>query len=225
MGQPARLKKKSFHPANLIAQFFACCSLCQNPHNGIDKLVGGTSIKDSDRCTPFPAATRAPTLAAAPVVAPLIVFGSADFSVVRYLEDKLQQILGTVLKSRLPTSVPAPVVAAAPHYKGPCKRPLKAWFPNIYRSKTHLECYNFFQQCKDHFGTASATGPNQVSFMATFLKDTALLRWQQDQRKIEDQTNVSISLEGFKAFFHQSLGKSKAFVNIMLCTIRKDSHH
>ena len=48
--------------------------------------------------------------------------------------------------------------------------------------------------------------------MTTFLKDTALFCWQQYQRKIEDQTNVSISWEGFKAFFCQSLGKSEVFV-------------
>ena len=34
-----------------------------------------------------------------------------------------------------------------------------------------------------------------------------------------------ISCKGFKAFFCQSLGKSKAFVNTIWNTIRKDSHH
>ena len=56
-------------------------------------------------------------------------------------------------------------------------------------------------------------GPNRVPFAAIFLKNTALFRWQQYQHKVEDQTNVPISWEGFKAFFYQSLGKSKAFVN------------
>ena len=68
-------------------------------------------------------------------------------------------------------------------------------------------------------------GSNQVPFAATFLKDTALFRWQQHQCKVEDQTNVSISWEGFKAFFRQSLGKSEAFVDTIWSTIRKDSQH
>ena len=118
-----------------------------------------------------------------------------------------------VLDSRPPAPVPALVVTAAPHYEGSRKWPLKAWFLDIYWSKTHLECYNFFQQCEDHFATAGATGPNQVLFAATLLKNTILFQWQQHQRKIEDQINVLISWEGFKAFLCQRLGKSKAFVD------------
>ena len=64
-------------------------------------------------------------------------------------------------------------------------------------------------------------GPNQVLLVATFLKNTALFQWQQHQRKIEDQTNVLISWERFKAFFCQSLGESETFVS----TITKDFQH
>ena len=108
---------------------------------------------------------------------------------------------------------PVPAPAAALHYEGVCEKPLKARFPDIYWGKTHLEYYNFFQQYKDHFAIAGATGSNRVLFAATFLKDTALFRWQQYQRKVEDQTNTPISWEGFKAFLRQSLGESKAFVD------------
>ena len=79
--------------------------------------------------------------------------------------------------------------------------------------------------CKDHFATTGATGPNRVPFAATFLKNIALFRWQQHQRKIEDQTNVPISWKRFKAFIRQSLSKSEVFVNTIWSTIRKDSHH
>ena len=127
-----------------MARSSACRSPCQNPHNGEDKLAGGTPTNGSDRRTPAPAATHAPTPAAVPVVASLAAFGSANSFVVRYLEDDIQQILRTVLDSRSPAPVPAPVVAAAAHSEGPHERRLKARFTDIYKSKTHLECYNIF---------------------------------------------------------------------------------
>ena len=157
-----------------MAWSFAYRSPWQNPHNGKDELAGKTPTEGSNCCTPAPAAIRAPTPAAALIIAPLVASGSADSSVIRYSEDDLQQILKTVLDSRSLAPVLAPVIAAAPHYEGLRERPLKAWFPDIYWSKTHLECSNFFQQCKDHFAIAIATGPNQVSFAATFLKNTAM---------------------------------------------------
>ena len=157
-----------------MAQSSACHSSRQNSHDGKDELAGGTPTKRNNRCTPDPAALRAPTPAVALVVAPLAVSGSANSSVVRYLEDDFQPILRIVLDSRSPAPVPAP--AAAPHYEGPRKRPLKAWFPDIYRGKTHLECYNFFQKCEDYFATAGAMGSNRVPFAASFLKNTALFR-------------------------------------------------
>ena len=157
-----------------MAQSSARCSPCQNPHDGKDKLAGGNPTAGSDRHTPAPVALRAFTPAVAPVVAPLAASGSADSSVVRYLEDDLQRIFRIVLDFKLPATVPAPVIAAAPHYESPHKRPPKAWFPDIYWDKTHLKCYNFFQQCKDYFANAGATSPNRVPFTAIFLKNTAL---------------------------------------------------
>ena len=176
-----------------MAQSSARCSPCQNPHDSKDKLASGTPTEGSDHCTPALAASCALTPAIAPVIAPLATSDSADSFVVRYLHDDLQRILRTVLDSRRLASVPAPVVAAAPHYENSRERPLKAWFPDIYWGKTHLECYNFFQQCEDHFATASATGSNRVPFAAIFLKNTALFRRQKHQCKVEDQTNTPIS--------------------------------
>ena len=161
-----------------MVQSSACRSPCQNPHHGENKLAGGTLNEDSNCCTPAPAATLAPTPAASIVVAPFAASGSADSFVVRYLEDDLQRILRIVLDFRLLTPVSASVVATVLHYESQRERPLKAWFPDIYWGKTHLECYNFFQQCKNHFATANATGPNQDPFATTFLNDTALFQWQ-----------------------------------------------
>ena len=151
----------------------AHCSSCQNLHDGKEKLAGGTPTEGSNHCTLAPTAIRAPTPAAALVVAPLAASSSANSSVVRYLEDDLQRIFRTILNCKPPVPVPAPVVAAVPHFEGLCKRPLKARFLEIYWDKTHLKCYNFFQQCKDHFTIAAARGPNRVPFASIFLKDTA----------------------------------------------------
>ena len=127
-----------------MARSSACCSPRQNPHDGKDKLAGRTPTKGSNHCTPAPAATHASTSAAAPVVSPLATSGSANSSVVRYLKDDFQRIFRIVLDFRLLAPVPAPVIAAASHSEDPRERLLKAWFPDIYQGKTHLECYNFF---------------------------------------------------------------------------------
>ena len=108
-----------------MAQSFARHSPCQNPHNSKDKLASGTPTKVSNHCTLTPTATCAPIPAAAPVVAPLAASGSADSSVVRYLEDDLKRILRTVLDFKPPTLVPALIVAAAPYSEGPRERSLK----------------------------------------------------------------------------------------------------
>ena len=141
-----------------------------------------------------------------------MVFTTAPSSVAQYLKNDLQQILKTVLDFRpfVPLLAPAP---ACQQYKSLYKRLLKAEFLDVYWDTTHLKCYNFFQQCEDYFAIASAKSQNQVLFATTFFKNTGLFCWQQYQRKIKDKTNVFISWQEFKAFFYQSLGKSKAFVN------------
>ena len=136
---------KNSHPDSSMAWFSACCISRQNSHNGKDELAGRTPTKDSDYCTPIPFATCTFTPAIALVVAPLVASGSNHFFVVGYSEDNLQRILRTILDFRPLALVPAPVIDAAPHYKDPHKRLLKAWFPDIYWDKTHLKCYNFLQ--------------------------------------------------------------------------------
>ena len=53
--------------------------------------------------------------------------------------------------------------------EGPRERLLKARFSDIYRGDNHMACYNFCQQCKDHFATAGVKGPNRIPFTASFL--------------------------------------------------------
>ena len=94
---------------------------------------------------------------------------AAANSIPKYFEDDLQQIFKAVLEAQAPapapTPIPAPVVSEVPWEK------LKARFPNVYCRKSHIDCYNFCQQCEDHFATAGATGPTQILFAASFLWD------------------------------------------------------
>ena len=147
-----------------------------------DKLTGGTPTKDSNRCIPASITTHAPTFAIALIIAPLVASDSADSSIVTYSEDNLERIVRTIFEARplpLPAlaPVPAPVVATSLYYESVYEWLWKAQSPDIYRNKTHIECYNFFQQCKDYFATAGATELKQVLFAATFLKNTAMFCW------------------------------------------------
>ena len=53
----------------------------------------------------------------------------------------------------------------------------KAKVPEVYYGKSHMDCYQFCQQCKDHFETAEATGFNRTPFTASFLRGNISVRW------------------------------------------------
>ena len=95
-------------------------------------------------------------------------------NVPKYSKDDLQRIFKTVLEARAPapTSTPAPVVSEVPQDK------LKARSLNIYCEKSHMDCYNFCQQCEDYFATAGAIGPTRILFAASFLWDRISFHWQ-----------------------------------------------
>ncbi len=76
-----------------------------------------------------------------------------------------------------------------------------------------MECYNFCQQCEDHFAIYGATGPNRIPFAAFFLRDRINFRWQQHKRKLEAESLVPISWDEFKAFLCKALGDFRAFVH------------
>ena len=56
-----------------------------------------------------------------------------------------------------------------------------------------MECYNFCQQCKDHFTTAGVKGPNRIPFATSFLRDHINFRWQQYKQKYEAKSTVPIT--------------------------------
>ena len=131
----------------------------------------------------------------------------------KYTEEDLQRILRTVLETR-----------ALP-FDGPRKKPLKARLPDVYRGKSHMECYNFCQQYEDHFATAGAKGPNRIMFAAFFLRDHINFCWQQYKRKYEAESTFLITWEEFKTFFCRSLRDSRAFVDSYWAKIKRDSQY
>ena len=132
-----------------MARLPACNIPCRNPPpTGEDKLASLDSTDGSDTYTPGPAVSRDST--PAPPPAPLLASTSAVDSMVGYSEADFQRIFRTVLEARPPVPPPQPLVFP----DGPCEKPLKARFLELYRGKTHVECYNFIQQYEDHFATA-----------------------------------------------------------------------
>ena len=99
---------------------------------------------------------------------------AAANTIANYSKDDLQRILKAVLEAWAPalTPAPAPVVTKVSREK------LKACSLDVYRGKSHMDCYNFCQQYEDYFATAGATGPTQIPFAASFFWDQISFRWQ-----------------------------------------------
>ncbi len=77
--------------------------------------------------------------------------------------------------------------------KGRSEDQFKAKTLDIYHGRSDMECYNFCQQCEDHFATCRATGPNQIPFAASFLRDRINFCWQWHKWKLEAESSVPIS--------------------------------
>ena len=145
---------------------------------------------------------------------PIAVVPTAAPPVPKYTEEDLQRILKTVLEARAPTTS-----------EEPWDKPLKAHSPDVYRRKSHMECYNFCPQCEDYFATAGARGANRIPFAASFLRDRISFRWQQYKRKQNADSSVPVTWDEFKAFLRRSLGDSRAFVNTIWSKIKRDSQY
>ena len=116
---------------------------CRSPHRnpppiGKDEPTGPALPEGNDTHTSAPIVSRAPTLAPAPAPAPPLNLAPVDANaMVRYLEPEVQRILRAVLKAR--PLAPAPVLQPFVFANGPCDKPLKARFPELYCGKTHME--------------------------------------------------------------------------------------
>ncbi len=63
--------------------------------------------------------------------------------------------------------------------KGGSRDKLKVKTLDVYHSRSHMECYNFCQQCEDNFATCRATKPNRIPFAASFLRNRINFCWKQ----------------------------------------------
>ena len=110
-------------------------------------------------------------------------------NVLKYSEDDLQRILKAVLEAQAPISAPVP----APVASKMSREKLKAYCPDVSYGKSHIDCYNFCQQCEDYFATKGAMGPTWILFAMSFFWDQISFRWQQYKRKHDANTFVPVT--------------------------------
>lgn len=139
-------------------------------------------------------------------------FLAAAINIPKYSKDKLQQIFKTILEARALAPISAPALAPAALEK-PQDKPLIARFLDIYCTKSYMNCYNFCQQYNYYFAIVGATEANQISFAAFFLQNWNSFCWQQFKWKQDANSFVATTCDKFKAFFRQSLGDFRAFVD------------
>ena len=89
----------------------------------------------------------------------------------------------------------------------------KAKIAEVYCGKSHMDCYHFYQQCKDHFETAGVTGTNRTPFTAFFFRGNISVRWTQYKPCHRGKELTPITWIKFKAFLQKNLGESKLFVD------------
>ena len=142
--------------------------------------------KSSDKLSDQPAKTSGTK---SPVANALV----AATHISKYSKDDLQRIFKAVLEAQAPASALAPTPALAPASAlapAPALAPasivselprekLKARSPDIYCEKSHIDCYNFCQQCEEYFATAGATGPIRILFATSFLWKQISFCWRQ----------------------------------------------
>ena len=100
---------------------------------------------------------------------------------------------------------------------------LKAKTLETYWGKSHMKCYHFCQQCKDHFKISGVTGINRILFAASFLCGSISLKWTQHKRRYESA--ILITWSEFKAFFRKDLGSFQAFIDSIWSKFRRDSQY
>ena len=105
------------------------------------------------------------------------------------------------------------------------ERFFKAKVPEMYYSKSHIDCYHFCQQCKNHFETAGATGTNRTPFAASFLRRSISVCWTQYKRCHQGEELTPITWTEFKAFLWKNLGESKSFVDSIWRKLKRDSQY
>lgn len=87
-----------------------------------------------------------------------IIVLATIFFVLKYIKENIQQIFQTVL------GVWVSITSEKSQDKS-----LKAWSLDVYRNKSYIKRYNFFQQCEDYFTTTGAKGFNEIFFAIFFF--------------------------------------------------------
>lgn len=86
------------------------------------------------------------------------IIAVAPFLILNYPKENLKQILKTVLEAQASITSEESI-----------NKLLKARFPDVYCGKSHMECYNFYQQFEDYFTIIRAKDVNQILFATSFL--------------------------------------------------------
>ena len=197
-GRPRRVQSRVSEPTNFIP------SRSPLPFGGPDKLAGTQAP---------PGHFNVPSVGPRPLDAPAAAFAGSAAPARVYLYAEMQDIIWTVMEAK-PTAT-----------EGPQEHPLKAHFLDVYGRDNHMACYNFCQQCKDHFTIAGAKVPNRIPFAASFLQDRISFRWQQHKRKLDSESLVSLIWDKFKAFLQKSLGNSRTFIDSFWPQIQRDTQY
>ena len=136
-----------------MARPCARCNLCWNPPSvGKDELAGAALTESSGTPTPSLVVSRALTSAPATALALTLSLDNELF----------QQFMKAYLEAQVTSQT-----KVDPEL---CKQPLKARFLDLYYDNLHIDCYWFYQQCKDHFETAKGKKLNKIPFAASFLR-------------------------------------------------------
>ena len=126
-----------------------------------DELARAAATEGSSTFKPTSIVSRAPT----PAPATTSVFAPS-------LDKKLFK---QFIKAYLETQVLGQTeVDPEPH-----KKPFKARFPGLYYDNLHIGCYQFCQQCEDHFETTRAKKYNKIVIAALFLHRLVIQQWPQ----------------------------------------------
>ena len=137
-----------------MAWFSACRSPHQNPLlGGEDEFAGTAPTKGND--IPIPAMSRIHTLV-------LVLAPHQAKQVLKYTNDDLQKATKLAPESFRQSQQHQPL-------SKPWEKLFKVWFPDLYKEKSHIDCYHFLQWCEDHFDIAGTTDRNCTPFAASFL--------------------------------------------------------
>ena len=168
----------------------ACYNPCWNPPlTGEEELAGAAPTESSKIPTLTLAVSRAITSA------PTIALSSDNKLFKQFIKAYLEaHVLGQIEVDSEPR-----------------KQLLKARFADFYYSILRMDCYQFCQQCKDHFKTAGAKRPNKNLFAALFLYRSVIQQWLKHKQRYDGA--MPLNWVKFKDLLQKNLGDSRAFVD------------